>query len=213
MSPDLPPDTDVGRLVQPLWDYLAVTETPRMADVIFVFGSRDLAVPERAAELYREGHAPRVLATGSYGRMTRDVFPKPEALVFQERLIEAGVPPSAILTEPVATNTLENVRLGVETLRRAGRMPASALLVAKGFVMRRCVATFAQQFDGIRVQACPPEGGVAAALDRSESEFAARLVAELERLERYAEVGDICAQEIPTKVRQAAHRITMQIGS
>ena len=142
MSQDLLPDTDVGRLVQPLWDYLAVTETPRTADVIFVFGSRDLAVPERAAELYHEGHAPRVLATDSYGRMTRGIFPKPEALVFQDHLIEAGVPPSAILTEPAATNTLENVRLGIETLRRAGRMPASALLVAKGFVMRRCVRPF-----------------------------------------------------------------------
>lgn len=213
MSPGLPPNIDLGRLLQPLWDYLALTDTPQTADVIFVFGSRDLAVAGRAAELYHEGHAPRVLATGSYGRMTRDVFPKPEALVFQDHLIEAGVPPSAILTEPVATNTLENVQLGIETLRRADRMPSSALLVAKGFVMCRCVATFAQQFEGIRVRACPPDGGILAALDRSEAEFAARLVAELERLDRYAEEGDIRAQEVPTEVRQAAHRITTQIAS
>lgn len=131
-----------------MWDYLALAETPRAADAIFVFGSRNLAVPARAAALYHEGHAPQVLVTGSYGCMTREVFPKPEALVFRDSLVEGGVSSSAILTEPVATNTLENVRLGVETLQRAGRMPSRVLLVAKGFVMRRCVATFAQQFDG-----------------------------------------------------------------
>ena len=134
--------TDLWRLIQPVWDYLALAETPLSADVIFVFGSRDRAVPARAAALYHEGHASQVLVTGSYGRMTREVFPKPEALVFKDHLIEAGVPRSAVLAEPFATNTLENVRLGIEMLRRADRMPRSALLVAKGFVMRRCVATF-----------------------------------------------------------------------
>ena len=146
--------------------------------------------------------------TGSYGRMTRDVFPKPE-----DHLVEAGVPPSAILTEPVATNTLENVRLGIETLRRVDRLPATVLLVAKGFVMRRCVATFTQQCGEIRVHACPPDGGVAAALDRSLSEFAARLVAEIDRLERYAKSGDIGDQEIPLVVREAARRLTARIAS
>lgn len=208
-----PHDLDLWPLLQPLWEYLAVVEPPRSADVIFVFGSRDLAVPAHAASLFHEGHAPQILVTGSYGRMTRDVFSKPEALVFRDHLVDAGVPPSAILTEPVATNTLENVRLGVETLRRVDRMPATALLVAKGFVMRRCVATFAQQFDHIRVQACPPEGGLATSLDRSPTEFAARLVAEIDRLERYAESGDIRAQEIPTAVREAARRLTNQIES
>ena len=213
MSSGPPLDADLWPLVQPLWEYLALAETPRSADVIFVFGSRALAVPARAAALFHEGHTSQVLVTGSYGRMTRDVFPKPEALVFRDHLVGAGVPPSAILTEPVATNTLENVRLGIGTLRRVDRLPATALLVAKGFVMRRCVATFRQQCGEIRVRACPPDGGVAAALDRSPSEFAARLVAEIDRLERYAKSGDIRDQEIPLVVREAARRLTARIAS
>ena len=213
MSAASPLDADLWPLIDPLWRYLALAETPRAPDVIFVFGCRDLAVPARAAALFHGGHAPHVLVTGSYGRMTRDVFPKPEALVFRDHLIESGVPPSAIQTEKVATNTLENVTLGIEALRRVGRMPATALLVAKGFVMRRCVATFAQQCDEVRVRACPPHGGVAAALDRSLVEFAARLVAEIDRLERYAESGDIRAQAIPSEVREAARRLTVRIAS
>jgi uncharacterized SAM-binding protein YcdF (DUF218 family) len=206
------PSADFWPLVQPLWEYLALAETPRPADVIFVFGSRDLAVPARAATLFHEGHAPQILVTGSYGRMTRDVFLKPEALVFRDQLVEAGVPSSAILTEPVATNTLENVRLGIETLRRVGRLPATALLVAKGFVMRRCVATFARQCGEMRVCACPPDGGVATALDRSPIEFALRLVAEIDRLERYAKSGDIQGQEIPLVVHEAARRLTARVA-
>ena len=194
-------------LVRPLWDYLAVSDSPRPADVIFVFGCRDLAVPARAAELYHDGHAAHVLLTGSLGRMTRGVFEKAEALVFRDHLVEAGVPEGAVTTEPRATNTLENVRLGMAALEARGVPVGSALLVAKGFLMRRCIATFAQQFSGVRVQACPPRGGIRRALDRSTSTFAARLVAEVERLDRYATQGDICRQEIPEPIRAAVQHV------
>ena len=194
-------------LLSPLWDYLALSDEPRAADVIFVFGSQDFAVPTRAAELYRERHAPRVLVTGNYGRMTREIFETTEALVFKDRLIRAGVPEAAILTEPNASNTLENVRFGMQVLRRAGLEPRSALLVAKGFVMRRCVATFERQFREVAVRACPPAGGWEEALDRRPQEFAARLVAELGRLERYASQGDITPQAVPERVRAAATRV------
>ena len=197
-------DPEVRQLLEPLWDYWAVSEPPRATDVIFVFGSRDLALPARAAEFYHEGHARHVLVTGSYGRMTRDVFPKSEALVFKGHLVSAGVPPSAVLTESDASNTLENVRLGMEMMRRASRLPESALLVAKGFVMRRCVATFSQQFARTEVRACPPRTGLTEALDRSASAFALRLVAEIDRLDRYAEVGHIQRQDVPVSIREAA---------
>ncbi len=160
-------EPDVLAMLHPLWDYLAVCDPATSADVIFVFGSQDLAVPARAAELYHEGYASQVLVTGSYGRMTRGVFPKPEALVFKDLLVESGVPESAVVTDIEAANTLENVQFGMAAMRRSGMTPRTALLVAKGFVMRRCVATFARQFGDVRVRACPPTGGMEAALDRS----------------------------------------------
>lgn len=203
-------DSDAGleRLLQPLWDYLAVAADPQPADVIFVFGSADRAVPARAARLYHEGLAPRVLASGSCGRLTRERFDRPEAHVFAAHLVAAGVPADAIVTEPAAANTLENVRFGMAALARRGLRPHSALLVAKGFVMRRCVATFARQFPGVRVCPSPPEGPLRSAIDRPVPEFAARLAAEVGRLERYAAQGDVQAQAIPVSVRQATGRVT-----
>ena len=200
-------ETRLVCLLEPLWDYLAVSNSPRPADVIFVFGCADRAVPERAAQLYHQGHAPRVLVTGRYGRMTKGVFDKPEALVFKDHLVDAGVPEASIITEPEAANTLENVQLGMSSLAQCGAHPRSALLVAKGFVMRRCVATFAQQFSQVHVYPCPPGRQPQAPLDRSLPELAARLVAEVERLERYAAQGDIRSQPIPGEVRMAAHRV------
>ena len=177
-SPQIvPPPAEVA--LQVLWDYLLVARPPAPADVIFVFGSQDLAMPDRAAELYRGGHAPAILATGGFGRMTRGVFDQPEALVFRDRLLAAGVPETAIVTETEAGNTLENVRLGLAALRRAGRPTRSALLVAKGFVTRRAVATFAAQAPDVRVRACPPTTRLAEAMDRSA-----------ERLRRPAGGGD-----------------------
>ncbi len=199
-------------LLQPLWDYLAVSVTPYPADVVFVFGSADLAVPDRAARLYHEGFASRVLVSGSFGRRTRNVFPEPEAYVFRERLVARGVPGEAIVAEPAAASTLENVRFGMAALADHGLRPRSALLVAKGFALRRCVATFARQHPEVRVHPCRPEASLETAFDRSPPEFAARLVAELERLERYAAQGDIEPQEVPPGVRAAARQITAALG-
>ncbi len=188
----------------PLWRFLAVAQPPVDADVIFVFGSQAFAVPARAAELYAAGHAPLVLVTGHYGRMTRDHFPEPEALVFRDRLVRDGVPREAIVTESEATNTLENVRFGVAALRRSGVAIRRALLVAKPFVMRRCAATFDRQAPDVEVRCCPPTTSLDASIDREPGLFAARLVAELDRLDRYGASGDITPQAIPPEVRAAA---------
>ena len=206
-APPTPGEDDFERVVAPLWNYLAVADAPARADVIFVFGSQAFEVPARAAELYRDGHAPVVLASGRYGRMTRDVFDRPEALVFRDRLVRDGVPGAAVVTETEAGNTLENVLFGLAALRREGIVVGSALLVAKPFVMRRCAATFARQAPDVRVRCCPPRTDLLRSIDRAPASFAARLVAELDRLERYAAAGDIAPQTIPRPVRAAARRI------
>ena len=209
-APPTPSADDFERVAGPLWNYLAVSDAPVRADVIFVFGSQALAVPARAAELYRAGHAPIVLASGRYGRMTRDVFDQPEALVFRDRLLRDGVPREAVVTETEAGNTLQNVLFGLAALRRKRVAVGSALLVAKPFVMRRCAATFVRQAPEVRVRCCPPRIDLMRSMDREPASFAARLVAELERLERYAAAGDIAPQAIPEPVRAAARRITLR---
>ncbi len=200
-------------LLAPIWDFLARIDDPAPSDVIFVFGSRDLAVARRAAELYTVGLAPRVLVTGLLGPMTERVFDKPEALVFKDELTRLGVPDHAITTEVRAGNTLENVRFGMTALAAAGQTPRSALLVAKVFVMRRCLATFARQHPEVDVRGCPPAGSLAAQRDRPRVAFAARLVGEMRRLDEYGASGDIEPQVIPETVREAARRVKVLLSA
>ncbi len=200
-------------LVGPLWAFLTVAEVPARSDVIFVFGSQDLRVAGQAASLYRGGYAPVVLVSGHYGRMTRDVFDQPEALVFKDHLVRTGVPKSAVVTECAALNTLENVSRGLEALRGHGASVSSALLVAKPFVMRRCAATFARQAPDVCVRCCPPTDDIGSSIDRAPETFARRLVAELERIDRYGAAGDIVPQQVPESVRLAAGRVQLTLGS
>jgi hypothetical protein len=95
----------------------------------------------------------------------------------------------------------------MDALRRSGVSANRLLLVAKGFVMRRCVATFAGQFDALTVVPCPPPTGLEASLDRSGSDFSARLASEVDRLERYAEKGDVRHEGVPDAIRILAGRI------
>lgn len=200
-------ETAYEALLAPVWDYLVRSDEPAPSDVIFVFGSHDLGVARRAAELYAASLASRVLLTGRLGLMTEGVFDKPEALVFKEELTRCGVPDHAIATEVRAGNTLENVRFGMTALRAAGQTPRSALLVAKPFAMRRCLATFARQYPAVTVRGCPPAGSLAEQRDRPRGAFAARLVGEIRRLDDYGITGDIERQVIPENVREAARRV------
>lgn len=202
-----------ARLLQPIWSYLCRGEGPAPSDVIFVFGSRGLEVPRRAAQLYAAGWAPRILVSGWAGLMTERVFDKPEALVFKDELARRGVPAAAVTTEVDAGNTLENVRFGMNALAAAGRKPRSALLVAKAFAMRRCLATFARQHPAVDVRGCPPAGSLIDHLDRSRADFAARLVAEVRRLDVYAAAGDIAPCAVPPAARAASLEVARLLSS
>ena len=139
--------------------------------------------------------------------MSREVFSKAEALTFKDELVRLGVPACAITTEDIAGNTLENARLGMNALRVVGHQPRSALLVAKSFAMRRCLATFSQHYPDVEVRGCPPVESLVVQRDRPWPVFASRLLAELRRLDDYAAVGDIVSQKIPSRVRDAAKRL------
>ena len=99
--------------------------------------------------------------------------------------------------------------LGVRALRLAGIGVRRALLVAKPFSMRRCAATFRLRHLEVEPVCCPPQAPMPDFVERSRPAFAARLVAELERLEGYALLGYIARQPrpIPRRVTEAASEI------
>lgn len=184
-------------LLEPLWSYLLVSDAPVGSDVVFAFGCGDLRVPQRAANLHLDRWAPHVLVSGGVGRRAGELFGASEAVVFARHLRWLGVPSTAILTEDRASNTGENVTLGMRALARAGVRVGRTLLVAKPFVMRRCAATFRRRHPLVETVCCPPPGPMLDFVEGTRPAFAARLVAELDRLDRYPQLGYIASQPLP----------------
>jgi uncharacterized SAM-binding protein YcdF (DUF218 family) len=98
------------------------------ADVLIVLGGGD-GRAERAAELFRQGSALRVLVTGS-GDCESNV----------QVLEKNGVPASVITAEPRALTTLENAKFSIPLLRKMG--VRRAIIVTSWFHSRRALACF-----------------------------------------------------------------------
>jgi hypothetical protein len=201
-------------LLAPIWSYLAVSQPPVEADVVFAFGCGSLLVPQRAANLHLDGWAPTVLVTGTAGRQARELYGASEASVFGRRLRWLGVPEAAIVSEDGAANTGENVALGMLALERAGIAVRRALLVAKPFGMRRCAATFRLRHPRVETVCCPPQGELPQFVERPRSAFAATLLAELDRLASYPALGFIAPEPrpLPAVVAAAAADVRRLLG-
>lgn len=80
----------IDKLAKKIWDYHLMHETIRKADGIFVLGSNDTRVVDRAVELFTQGYAPFIVFSGKVGALTKDLFPKPEAEVFADKAKHLG---------------------------------------------------------------------------------------------------------------------------
>lgn len=118
----------------------ARTDQTRPVDAIVVLGTAQFngqpgpvlrARLDRALEVYEAGYAARIVATG--GRAPGDAFTEAEAA--RDYLIEAGVPPAAILMENEGRDTWQSMR-GVAALL-ADHELSRVLLVSDGFHLLR----------------------------------------------------------------------------
>ena len=185
-----------------LWHYLAHETEHAHTDVIVAFGSANLGVARTAARLHRSGVAPWVLVTG--GAVTPGG--PTEAHTYAEILIAAGVARHCVIVEPDATNTGENVAYGMEAAAAHGLHVERAALVAFPTSLRRCVATFAQQFPRVLTfthPAFPSRDQYVA----TEAQTRHTLLSELERLVEYPTLGYFAPQRIPAHVAAAADRL------
>ena len=94
-------------LVREINARLLVQTALKPADLLFVFGTRE-GVDEfidAIVKLWRDGFCRHILISGGPTWNNADA----EAFVLQRGIVQAGVPDDAVLLEPRATNTGENV--------------------------------------------------------------------------------------------------------
>ncbi|MEU2964278.1 YdcF family protein [Streptomyces ardesiacus] len=192
-----------------LWDYHQMGHTPRPCSVAIGLGSHDLGVADTAAELYERGMAPLIVFTGATSPTTRERMPRGEAVHYRERALELGVPSSAVLVEPRARNTGDNIRFSRELLKEADVDVSSVLLISKPYEERRAYATARKLWPEVEI--------VSASSSMTLSEYVdsigdARMVIDmlvgaLQRLLVYPEQGYLISQPVPADVIEAYERL------
>ena len=136
---------------------LKMNAPPQPADAIVVFaggvgesGKAGGGAQERikhAVDLYRSGVAPVLILSSGY------VYTFHEAEVMRALAVDQGVPPSRILLEEQATNTLQNVKYVDDILRARGWR--KIVLVSSPYHMRRAVMVWHQQAPDVAVVPSP----------------------------------------------------------
>lgn len=129
-----------------LWNYLQLHKKPVQSDIIFCLCSHDIRVAERATELMLKGYADYLVFSGGFGALTRNLFSKPEAELFADVALAAGVPHAKIIIENKSANTGENIRFTHQLLQTRAIRAHKILLVQKPYMERRTYATFKKQW-------------------------------------------------------------------
>ncbi len=132
-----------------IWDFHQMHHQQLPCAAAIGLGSRDLGVAVFAAKLYHAGLFPVVVFSGANSPTTAGRFPRGEAIHYSERALGLGVPASAIIIEPAATNTGENISRSRDALRQAGIHPASVLLISLPYMERRAYATTRKAWPGV----------------------------------------------------------------
>lgn len=199
--------------LQVLWDYLGMHQKPERADIIVGFGNFNDNIARRAAELYHQGMAPKVLFSGGLGRNTSNLFTEAEAERFARVAMECGVPEHSIIKEDKSTNTAENI-LFVKKLLEDLEVPHGHILgVHQPFMERRIVAAMGVYWPEQSFRVTSPQVTIPEYLERAKAQGITEnasisvIVGDFQRMELYAEKGWQLPQDIPEEGWKAFHEL------
>jgi len=173
-------------------------------------GSHDLGVATLAADLYHAGLFPVLVFTGANSPTTATRFPRGEAVHFAEHATALGVPASAVIIEPEAANTGQNIEFSRRALAAAGIKVTSVMLISKSYMERRAYATARKTW--------PEVDAVCASEYLSLDDYLKTigddklvidlLAGDLQRIIEYPALGFAVPQDVPPQVMAAYERLT-----
>ena len=199
--------------LQVIWDYLCLHQEPEKADCIVGFGNFNTDIARRAAELYLQGYAPKVLFTGGLGRNTEGLLPEPEAVRFAKVAMECGVPKEDIILEEKSTNTKENIEFTREKLESLGIPHDRILGVHQPFMERRIKAAMGVYWKELDFSVTSPQVTIPQYLEAARKQGVSPnasvsvIVGDFQRMDLYAKLGYQLPQHIPDEAWEAFHKL------
>lgn len=196
---------DQRQAAQLIWDYHHLRHELRPCDVAIALGCNDLGVSTYAADLYRSGLFPTLVFTGGNSAATSNLFPRGEAVHFQEHALALGVPAHAMLLEPKAANTGQNIAFAREALTAVGAQPRSVLLITMPYMERRAFATCREQWPEVEVVCASDPLSFDTYLKGmgDEESVISMIVGDLQRVIEYPNQGFAIFQDVPEDVHAA----------
>jgi len=122
--------------------FLCLDSGPSRADVIILLGGGNHERAARAAELFNQRVAPRIIVSGAG-----------DAEINRRILIKDGVPAADIQLEPKSRTTRQNAMFSVKLLRQQNLR--SAIIVTSWYHSRRALHTFEHFGRGIKFYSRP----------------------------------------------------------
>lgn len=199
--------------LQIIWDYLGMHQIPQKADCIVGFGNFNTDIARRAAELYHQGYAPKIMFTGGLGRNTTHLFTEPEAVRFAKVAMECGVPEEDIILEDQSTNTKENIDFMRRIFEERNIPHDHVLGVHQPFMERRIVSALGVYWPELNFTVTSPQVTIPEYLERArqqgmtENASISVIVGDFQRMDLYAKLGYQIPQEIPEEAWQAFHTL------
>lgn len=201
-----------------IWDYMHMDMQPCSADCIIGFGNYNGDIARRAAELYQEGYAPKVLFTGGLGRNTNTLWrTSSEAERFASIARQEGVPEADLILETQSTNTAENILFTRKKLEEMNLPVKKILGVHQPFMERRIFAALKVYWPEIQAVITSPQVSIEEYLDHSirqgleEKAAIDVIVGDFQRMDLYAKKGFQIPQDIPSQAWEAFHTM-VQLG-
>ena len=200
-----------------IWQWMRLGMMVEKADCIIGFGCINDDIAIRAAQLYMDGYAPRILFSGGLGRNTKSRWSSSEAERYRDIAVKMGVPESVILIENRSTNTGENIVFSREILRAEGLADKKLLCVHKPFMERRVWAAMKAYWPEADFSMTSPELGMVEYIERTMAQGMTEkavidvIVGDVQRMEIYAEKGYQIPQPLPDEVK-AAFDVMVELG-
>ena len=156
-----------NRMIEDVSNFIFIEDQPCKVDAIFIPGGSHPEQPEYAAQLYKEGFAPVLIASGGVSvtmekfagpRAKQDIYNgnyKTDCEFLTDVLRKNGVPESAIIEENQAGHTRDNAFFTKKVADAHHLNIQSAIIVCKAFHARRCFMLYQMAFPETKIYVCP----------------------------------------------------------
>jgi len=191
-----------GEAVKILLDFLCLKDQLKKSEAIFILGGSSLNPVKKAAQLYQNKISDKIFFTSYGGTFTNQDWKEGEAKMYYKTLRTLGVADKNIFWEEATANTLDEAKYAISFMKKCGVDPKTVILVSRPVHQRRAFATFKKQNPGVSFINIPADEKLS--IDKKLIE---RLIGEMQRLEKYAEKGDLEPQPLSHKLHSAWERL------